>query len=135
MTRNYRHAEDLVEQEKIAAALPILERVRDNTRRPERRRALEGRIDEIRKALDFNHFIDEYNHAVGLANQGDVEGAAAILEPLAKAAGDPTQAEQARNLLAKLKPSGQAARRRRDTLRPDGKLAHFLASPAMTSLH
>jgi tetratricopeptide (TPR) repeat protein len=104
LDEDFRHAEELINQEKIAAALPLLERVRDETRRPEQRRTLELRIDEIRKALDFNHFVAEYNRAVELANRGEVQGAVAILAPLAETVRDPAQAEQARNLLAKLKP-------------------------------
>ena len=104
LDEDYRRAEELIDQENVAEALPLLERVRDNTRRPERRRTLELRLDEIHKALDFNNFVAEYNHAVVLANQGDVQGAVAILEPLAETVRDPVQAEQARNLLAKLRP-------------------------------
>ncbi|HEX4960685.1 MAG TPA: tetratricopeptide repeat protein [Thermoanaerobaculia bacterium] len=104
LDEDYRHAEELVSQEKLGEAIPILEKVRDSTRQPERRRSLELRLDEIRKALDFNHFVDQYNQAVLLANQGDVKGATAILEPLAETVRDPVQAEQAKNLLARLKP-------------------------------
>jgi Flp pilus assembly protein TadD len=109
LDEDYRHAEDLVDQEKLAEALPLLEQVRDATRRPERRRTLELRLDEIHKVLDFNHFVEQYNLAVERANHGDVQGAVAILEPLAGTVRDPTQAEQARNLLQKLK--GPAKRR------------------------
>lgn len=104
LDEDYRHAEELVDQEKPAEALPLLERTRDETRRPERRRELALRIDEIQKTLDFNRFIAGYNQAVELVNRGDVQGAAAILAPLAETVRDPTQAEQARNLLARLKP-------------------------------
>ncbi|HEV7508522.1 MAG TPA: DUF1570 domain-containing protein [Thermoanaerobaculia bacterium] len=104
LDEDYRHAEELVNQEKPAEALPLLERVHDDTRRPERRRALELRIDEINKALDFNRFVAGYNQAVELVNRGDIQGAMAILAPLAETVRDPTQAEQARNLLEMLKP-------------------------------
>lgn len=104
LDEDYRHAEKLIDQEKPAEALPLLERVRDETRRPERRRTLELRIDEIQKALDFNRFVAGYNQAVELVNRGDVQGAVAILTPLAETVRDPIQAEQARNLLARLKP-------------------------------
>ena len=104
LDEEYRHAEELVTQEKVAEALPLLERVRDATRRPERRRTLEVRIDDIRKTLDFNHFVERYNQAIELANRGDVQGAIAVLGPLADTVRDPTQAEQARNLLRRLKP-------------------------------
>lgn len=112
---DYRHAEELVTQEKVEEALPLLERVRDETRRPERRRRLELRIDEISRALDFNRFVAGYNQAVELANRGDVQGAVAILTPLAETVRDTSQAEQARKLLAKLKPpaSGRGSRKPR----------------------
>jgi tetratricopeptide (TPR) repeat protein len=108
---DYRQAEDLVDQEKLAEALPLLEKVRDTTRQPERRRALELRIDEIQGVLDFNHFVEQYNLAVDLANHGDVRGAVAILEPLTGTVRDPNQSEQARNLLQKLKPSSPRRKR------------------------
>jgi Flp pilus assembly protein TadD len=107
LDEDYRQAEDLVTQEKIAEALPLLEQVRDATRQPERRRTLELRIDEIHKVLDFNHFVEQYNQAVDRANHGDVQGAVAILEPLVETVRDPTQAEQARNLLQRLKGPGK----------------------------
>ncbi|MFY9824734.1 MAG: DUF1570 domain-containing protein [Thermoanaerobaculia bacterium] len=115
LDEDYRRAEELVSQQKAAAALPLLERVRDETRRPERRRKLELRIDEIQMALDFNRFVTGYNQAVELANRGDVQGAVAVLEPLAATVRDPVQAEQARNLLAKLKPppKGRSGRKPR----------------------
>lgn len=111
LDEDYRQAEDLVTQEKIAEALPLLEQVRDATRQPERRRTLELRIDEIHKVLDFNHFVEQYNQAVERANHGDVQGAVAILEPLAGTVRDATQAEQARNLLQRLKPSSPRRKR------------------------
>jgi tetratricopeptide (TPR) repeat protein len=104
LDEDYRYAEDLISKDKTAEALPLLERVRDETRQPERRRTLELRIDEIEKALDFNRFIAGYNQAVELANRGEVQGAVAILGPLAETVRDSVQAEQARQLLAKLKP-------------------------------
>ena len=109
---DYRQAEDLVTREKLAEALPLLEQVRDATRQPERRRTLELRIDEIHKVMDFNHFVERYNQAVDLANHGDVRGAVAILEPLVGTVRDPNQAEQARNLLQRLKGKPSSSRRR-----------------------
>jgi len=102
LDEDFRHAEELVNEDKPAEALSLLERVRDATRLPERHHTLELRIDEIHKALDFNRFVAGYNQAVELADRGDVQGAVAVLTPLAESV-DPVQAEQARNLLAKLK--------------------------------
>lgn len=103
LNQDHRQAEDLIEQEKLEEALPILEQVRDRTSDPEKRRTLELRIYEVRRALDFNRFVDRYNEAVTLANKGDVKGAVAILEPLAETTQDFAQAERARSLLEQLK--------------------------------
>ena len=62
-----------------------------------------GRITEIREAQSYNRFVERYNQAVDLANQGDVQGALAILGPLIETTQDPTQVERARTLVQRLK--------------------------------
>jgi Flp pilus assembly protein TadD len=100
---DHRQAEELVGQQKLAEALPLLEQVRDRTQRAEKRTALEARITEIRNVLEFNRFADRYNEAVRLANQGDRKGAIAVLEPLVESARNPDQARQAREMLDALR--------------------------------
>jgi tetratricopeptide (TPR) repeat protein len=100
-----RRAEELIADDKVAEALPLLEEVRTKTSRPERRQAMANRLAEIHGALNFNTFVDRYNQAVELANQGDVRGAAAILEPLIATTEDPRQVERARTLLSRLQPA------------------------------
>ena len=80
------------------------------TSRPQRRDQLELRIDEIQHALNFNAFVERYNQAVELANQGDVKGAVAILEPLLTTTRDPTQVERARTLIERLRPPRKKGR-------------------------
>ena len=103
LNEDCRRAEDLLADGKLEEAIPILEQVRAKTARESRREELTKRIAEVRSALSFNRFVDGYNQAVHLANQGDVRGAVAILEPLVQTTQDPMQAEQARRLLEKLK--------------------------------
>ncbi|HEX9943613.1 MAG TPA: tetratricopeptide repeat protein [Thermoanaerobaculia bacterium] len=100
---DYMRAEELVGEDRLEEAIPILEQIRAKTSQEPRRTAMTARIEEIRSVLSFNRFVDRYNEAVALANQGDVRGAVAILEPLAETTPDPMQAEQARRLLARLK--------------------------------
>ncbi|MFP5286752.1 MAG: tetratricopeptide repeat protein [Thermoanaerobaculia bacterium] len=100
---DHRRAEDLVGQQKLEEALPLLEQVRDRTQRAEKRTALEARITEIRNVLEFNRFADRYNEAVRLANQGDRKGAIAVLEPLVESTKNPDQARQAREMIEALK--------------------------------
>jgi len=106
-----RRAEALIADDKVEAALPLLEDARARTSRPGRRESLANRIEEIRGALNFNTFVDRYNQAVELANRGDVRGAAAILEPLVGSTQDPQQAERARALLNRLRPAKKPGRR------------------------
>lgn len=100
---DYQRAEELVSQEKLEEAVPVLEQVRSRTSLQSRRDEVAERIDEIRSAQSFNRFVDQYNEAVDLANKGDVRGAVAILEPLIETTQDATQAERARTLLQRLK--------------------------------
>ena len=103
LDEDYIRAEELIGEQKLDEALPLLEQIRAKTSQESRRANLAARIDEIRTALSFNSFVERYNQAVALANKGDVRGAIAILEPLVEATADATQAEQARRLLAQLK--------------------------------
>jgi cytochrome c-type biogenesis protein CcmH/NrfG len=100
-----RQAEELIDQQRFGEALPHLEAVKAKTTRSGRRADLETRIEEIRHAVNFNAFIERYNQAVELANQGNVKGALAILEPLLTTAQDPVQVERARNLIEHLRPA------------------------------
>src|SRR6185295_13038472 len=98
LDEDYLHAEQLIGEQKLEEALPLLEQIRAKTTRETRRATLAARMREIRETLDFNHFVDRYNQAVALANRGDVRGAVTILEPLVAETQNPTQADQARRL-------------------------------------
>jgi tetratricopeptide (TPR) repeat protein len=103
LDQDYIRAEGLVSREKLEEALPILERIRARTSLEDRRGKMAERIQEIREAQGFNHFVDRYNEAIALANKGDVPGAVAILEPLIEVTRDPVQVEQVRTLIQRLK--------------------------------
>jgi tetratricopeptide (TPR) repeat protein len=96
-------AENLIAQEKLQEALPLLERVHAKTSQESRRNQMASRIREIQEAQSFNQFVERYNEAVSLANKGDVQGALAILEPLIGTTRDPMQVERARGLIQRLK--------------------------------
>jgi tetratricopeptide (TPR) repeat protein len=102
-----RAAEELLGQQKLLEAIPLLEAVLAKTRDPGRKAATEVRLEEVRRALDYNRFVEQYNQAVNLANQGNTKGAIAILEPLIETVKDPNQAEQGRALLGRLKAPGK----------------------------
>jgi cytochrome c-type biogenesis protein CcmH/NrfG len=99
-----RRAEELVEADRLAEAVTLLETVSARTTSPARREAIAGRLAEIRSKQNFNLFVELYNQAVERVNQGDVKGAAAILEPLLTSTLDPMQTERARSLLERLRP-------------------------------
>jgi tetratricopeptide (TPR) repeat protein len=103
LDEDYLHAEQLIGEQKLEEALPLLEQIRAKTARETRRATLTARLDEIRETLNFNRFVDRYNQAVALANRGDVRGAVDILEPLVTETRNPTQIDQARRLLDLLK--------------------------------
>jgi tetratricopeptide (TPR) repeat protein len=107
LDQDYIQAEDFVDREKLEEAIPLLERIRARTSRESRRAEMASRIAEIREAQNFNHFVDRYNEAVALANQGNVKGAVAILEPLIEVTSDPVQVERARKLILQLKGPGK----------------------------
>ncbi len=99
-----RRAEELIDTQKLAEALPLLEAVKARTSRPQRRDELAKRIEEIRHVLNFNDFVERYNQAVELASRGKVQEATAILKPLLETTQDPLQVERARSLLEHLRP-------------------------------
>lgn len=99
----HRRAEELIGQQKPEEAIPLLEEVRDQTARPDRKAEIERRLSDIRETLDFNHFVDRYNEAVRLANQGKHKDAIVILEPLVQTTKNPDQARQAREMLERLR--------------------------------
>jgi len=101
-----RRAEELIEADRMAEAVALLETVSAKTTSPARREAIAGRLAEIRSKQNFNLFVERYNQAVERVNQGDVQGAAAILEPLLTTTLDPMQTERARSLLERLRPPG-----------------------------
>jgi len=104
---DYARAEELVSEEKLDEALSVLEQVQSRTTLQSRRDQIAEHIAEIRSVQSFNQFVARYNEAVDLANQGDVRGAVAILEPLIETTQDATQAERARTLLERLKGLGK----------------------------
>jgi tetratricopeptide (TPR) repeat protein len=103
LDEDYLRAEQLMGEQKLEEALPLLEQIRAKTTREERRADLARRMREVQETIDFNRFVDRYNQAVALANRGDVRGAVAILEPLVAETRNATQADQARRLLEQLK--------------------------------
>ena len=100
----HQRAEELIDEQKYAEALSLLQQVKAKTSRPGRRDQLERRIDEIQRALNFNAFVERYNQALDLANHGNVHDAVAILEPLLTSTQDPMQVERARALIERLRP-------------------------------
>jgi tetratricopeptide (TPR) repeat protein len=99
-----RRAEELIDAQELAEALPLLEAVKEKTSRPQRRDELAKRIEDVRHVLNFNDFVERYNEAVELANRGKVQEATAILQPLLETTQDPLQVERARSLLEHLRP-------------------------------
>jgi tetratricopeptide (TPR) repeat protein len=104
LDEEHRRAEELIDAQKLAEAIPVLEGVKAKTSRPQRRAEIEQRIEEVRHILNFNAFVERYNQAVELANRGKVQEAVAILEPLLQTTQDPIQVERARTLLERLRP-------------------------------
>ena len=94
---------DLIKKGKLAEAAPRLEALLPQAPTPERRQALQRRLDEILNALDYNSFADRYNRAVDFLNAGKDAEAIALLEDLAAKTRNPGQAQEARTLLEKIK--------------------------------
>lgn len=113
---DYEQAEELISQSKLDEALPLLEGLRERTSLSTRKVEITDRITEIREAQSYNHFVDGYNQAVELANQGDVRGAIAILQPLIETTRDSTQVERARTLVERL----QKPEKKRSGAKPRG---------------
>ena len=64
---------------------------------------MERRIAQVREVLEFNRFVEQYNEAVRLTNQGKHKEALAVLEPLVRTTKNPDQARQAQDMLERIK--------------------------------
>jgi tetratricopeptide (TPR) repeat protein len=95
--------ENLVRQGRFEEAVAPLEAIVGKITGAEQRATFENRLAEIRAAVEMNRFVDGYNRAVELANAGQAAEAAALLEDLAATAPDPGQADQARELLERVR--------------------------------
>jgi Flp pilus assembly protein TadD len=93
---------NLIQKGNLAEAAPRLEALLARTQAPERRQAIQKRLDEIRDAIDYNGFADRYNRAIDYLNAGKDAEAIALLEELAAKTRNPGQADQARKLLEKV---------------------------------
>lgn len=100
--QEYRHAQELLDRQKIEEALPLLRSIQKRTARPDFSAALARQIDEIERVSAHNRFVDRYNQAVERVNRGDFAGAESILEPLIQETKDATDSQHAKDLLARL---------------------------------
>ncbi|HBL28300.1 MAG TPA: hypothetical protein DD490_15805, partial [Acidobacteria bacterium] len=90
---------DLVTPGRLEDAVPRLADLLAQAPTPERREALQKRLDEIREAVDYNGFAGRYNRAVDFLNAGRDDEAIRLLEELVATTKNPGQAAQARELL------------------------------------
>lgn len=89
---------DLLGSGSFKAAVEWLREVRG--RSPESRRPwIDSKIRELEATLEYNHYVDGYNRAVELYNDGKFDQSAEVLEQLIKSLPDGPHAESARALL------------------------------------
>lgn len=106
-----RDVEELIRQQKLAEALPLLAAIQKETSRPDFGASLARQIAEIEEVIAHNRFVAAYNEAVDKVNRGDLKGATAQLEKLVAETLDPASLRQARELLARVQE--HASRRKR----------------------
>jgi len=101
-----REAEDLIGGGHLREAAARLEELASKAATPEQRMELQARLAEVRDVLDYNRFVDRYNHAMEIAGK-DPQGAIAVLEDLVATTHEPGQVEQARQALESLRAGPQ----------------------------
>lgn len=92
------HFNQLIASREFESALLFLEGMRDRVGF-ERREWLEDRIAEVRRTLDYNRFVDEYNRAVELYNVRKYDEAIDLLEALLETLPEGGEANSAQALL------------------------------------
>jgi Flp pilus assembly protein TadD len=95
-------AEDIIGKGDLESAAALLDELAAAAPTPEQKAELLGRLADVRHVLDYNRFVDRYNHAMRIAGS-DPKAAIAILEELVATTAEPGQLEQARKVLASLK--------------------------------
>jgi tetratricopeptide (TPR) repeat protein len=103
LVREGRHdAEELIGRGDLEQAEARLGDLAEQAATPEQRAELLARRTEVRDVLDYNRFVDRYNHAMEIAGR-DPHAAIAILEELVATTREPGQVDQARKALESLK--------------------------------
>ncbi len=103
LSYRYNEVQDLVQKQKLSAALPLLREIQTQTTRPDFAASLGRQIAEIEGVVSHNGFVDRYNAAVERVNRGKLREAAEILEQLAAETMDPYNAQKAKDLLARIR--------------------------------
>lgn len=101
-----RDIEELIGQGDLEQAATRLEALAAQSPTAEQRADLQSRLDDVRHVLDYNRFVDRYNHAMQLAGR-DPKAALAILEDLIATTREPGQVEQAKKAVEALRGEGR----------------------------
>ena len=102
-----RQVEKLIDQGKLAEAVPQLEGLITRAHSDRRRDELQSRLQEIRFVINYNQFGDRYNRAIEYIGAGNSKAAVELLEDLISTTVDAGQRQEAEKLLAKAQSGPQ----------------------------
>lgn len=92
------HLNQLIAEKDWESALEYLKAMRPMVG-IEQQEWLDGRIREIRRAVDYNRYVDQYNHAVDFYNKRQYEDVVRVLEALLETLSDGRESESVKALL------------------------------------
>ena len=96
-----RQIEKLIDEGKLAEAVPQLEALLPRAHTDRRREELRRRVEEVRYALNYDQFGDGYNRAIEYISAGNSKAAIELLEDLISTTMDAGQLQEAEELLAR----------------------------------
>lgn len=103
----FNQALDRAKQGEMESAAELLEQLLQSVQQPDLREAAATHLNELRRVMGHNRWVERFNEAVRQANRGDIDGATRLLHELLDSDAAESLKDEARRLLRDLRLNQQ----------------------------